>query len=246
MKILAHLRSDWFRYGFETLAVIVGILVAFALDNWNETRKQEVLEIRYLNGLKTDLANDTAYYYRRIADSEGVIKDNSYHIQKMYQDQGSLEEARDLLSLANWNSEQLTTQNSTYIDLTNSGSLNLISNQALKEQVINYYRETASAAAHVIEFNEVSSRTLLDVNKVIRNYNKLLYLFDVFYGDTKIFYEGEWAFINEPTSEKFQTLENALEIYSIKHDEFLGHFRTLKELSTRLIEEIEKELDSRN
>ena len=245
MKIFAHLRSEWFHYGFETLAVIVGILVAFALDNWNESRKEEALEIRYLNGLKADLASDTAYYKRRIADSEGVIRDNSYHIQKMYQDQRSLEEARDLLSMVNWNSEQLTTQNSTYIDLTNSGSLNLIGNQALKEQVINYYRETASAAAHIIEFNEVSSRTLLDVNKVIRNYNKLIYVFDELYGDTKVFYEGEWAFINEPTSEKFQTLENALEIYSIKHKEFLGHFRTLKELSTRLIQEIENELETR-
>ena len=164
----------------------------------------------------------------------------------MYQDQESLYEARNLLSKANWNSEQLTTQNSTYIDLINSGSLSLIGNQALKEQVINYYRETESAFEHIIEFNEVSSRTLLDVNKVIRNYNKLLYLFDVYYGAKKKFYEGEWDFINEPTSEKFQTLENALAIYSVKHSEFLGHFLTLKELSTQLIGEIEEELDSRN
>ena len=26
MRIIKHLRSDWFRYGFETIAVIVGIL----------------------------------------------------------------------------------------------------------------------------------------------------------------------------------------------------------------------------
>ena len=31
MKIFKHLRSEWFRYGFETLAVVVGILAAFAL-----------------------------------------------------------------------------------------------------------------------------------------------------------------------------------------------------------------------
>ncbi len=59
MKVFKHLRSDWFRYGFETIAVVVGILVAFALDNWNEERKQDLLEIEYLQGLKSDLANDT-------------------------------------------------------------------------------------------------------------------------------------------------------------------------------------------
>jgi hypothetical protein len=31
MKIFKHLRSEWFRYGFETLAVVIGILAAFAL-----------------------------------------------------------------------------------------------------------------------------------------------------------------------------------------------------------------------
>jgi len=41
MRIFKHLRSEWFRYGFETIAVIVGILVAFALDNWNEERLEK-------------------------------------------------------------------------------------------------------------------------------------------------------------------------------------------------------------
>lgn len=35
MRVFKHLRTDWFRYGFETLAVVVGILAAFALENWN-------------------------------------------------------------------------------------------------------------------------------------------------------------------------------------------------------------------
>ena len=55
MKILKHLRSDWFRYGFETLAVVVGILIAFALDNWNEHRKEDNLEIQYLNGMLSEV-----------------------------------------------------------------------------------------------------------------------------------------------------------------------------------------------
>ena len=36
MRIFKHLKPEWFRYGFETLAVIVGILAAFAFDNWND------------------------------------------------------------------------------------------------------------------------------------------------------------------------------------------------------------------
>lgn len=45
MKIIKHIRNDWFRYGFETIAVVVASLVAFALDNWNDDRKQDLLEV---------------------------------------------------------------------------------------------------------------------------------------------------------------------------------------------------------
>jgi len=245
MRVFNHLKSDWFRYGFETIAVVVGILVAFALDNWNEGRKQEILEIQYLNGLKADVANDTAYYNRRISDSEGVIEDNSNHILQMYQNQLSLEEVKNLLSSANWNSEHLTTQNSTYIDLTNSGSLSIIRNQVLKELFIDYYRENERAAAHIIEFNEVSSRSLVEVGNVIRNYGKFFHFNEDLYGDENKFFDGEWEFINHPTSHKFQILEYALGTYRLKHREFLDHFRALKSLSAQLIEEIQKELDSR-
>ena len=40
IRIFEHLKTDWFRYGFETLAVIVGILSAFAIDSWDEERKE--------------------------------------------------------------------------------------------------------------------------------------------------------------------------------------------------------------
>jgi len=128
MKIINHIKSDWFRYGFETLAVVVGILVAFALDRWNENRKQEVLEIQFLQGLQSDLANDTAYYSRRTLDSEKCIERNGNTIQQMYQIQKSIEDVKNLLNNACWNNEYLTTQNSTYLELTNSGFLSIISN----------------------------------------------------------------------------------------------------------------------
>jgi hypothetical protein len=59
MKMLNHLRSDWFRYGFETLAVVVGILVAFALENWSEERRLEDITFEYIQNIKDDLVADT-------------------------------------------------------------------------------------------------------------------------------------------------------------------------------------------
>jgi len=58
MRVFKQLRSDWFRYGFETLAVVVGILIAFALDNWKDERKQQELEIKTLVELRNALQSD--------------------------------------------------------------------------------------------------------------------------------------------------------------------------------------------
>jgi hypothetical protein len=62
MRIFKHLRSDWFRYGFETIAVVVGILVAFALDNWNEDRKLHSEELELLVDIQTNLEATTEHF----------------------------------------------------------------------------------------------------------------------------------------------------------------------------------------
>jgi hypothetical protein len=58
-KIIAHLRNNWISYGFETFTIIVGILGAFTLNNWNENRKQHKSDIEFLKNLKIELVNDT-------------------------------------------------------------------------------------------------------------------------------------------------------------------------------------------
>ena len=58
MKIIKHLNSEWFRYVFETLAVIVGILVAFSMDNWNENRNDRIIEIEILTEIRENLIQD--------------------------------------------------------------------------------------------------------------------------------------------------------------------------------------------
>jgi hypothetical protein len=37
-KIIKHFKKNWIRHGFETFAVLIGVLAAFALNDWNEKR----------------------------------------------------------------------------------------------------------------------------------------------------------------------------------------------------------------
>ena len=59
-KILEHLRENWIRHGFETLVVVVGIVVAFGLNNWNENRKERKKEKELLEELVINLEANAA------------------------------------------------------------------------------------------------------------------------------------------------------------------------------------------
>ena len=54
--------KDFIKYGVsEVLLVVIGILIALQINNWNESRKQRLHEIELVNLLITDL-NDREIY----------------------------------------------------------------------------------------------------------------------------------------------------------------------------------------
>ena len=53
-KIIDNLRQNWITYLFEIIVVLLGILGAESLNDWNEVRKEKELEHNYLLRLKKD------------------------------------------------------------------------------------------------------------------------------------------------------------------------------------------------
>ncbi|RPA68538.1 hypothetical protein EF405_08105 [Cyclobacteriaceae bacterium YHN15] len=45
----------------EIFLVVVGILIALSINNWNETRKDQIAEGEFLEGIKNDLTEDRIY-----------------------------------------------------------------------------------------------------------------------------------------------------------------------------------------
>ena len=61
IKFFRHIRRSlinqnnmgkYFKYAIgEILLVVIGILIALQINNWNETRKEQALELDYLIGI---------------------------------------------------------------------------------------------------------------------------------------------------------------------------------------------------
>lgn len=76
IKFFRHIRksllmesktSKYFKYALgEILLVVIGILIALSINNWNETKKERKLETKVLNELLTSLENN---YNSMVSDS---------------------------------------------------------------------------------------------------------------------------------------------------------------------------------
>ncbi len=72
-KIINHINPEWYRYGLETFVVIIGILVAFSLNNWNEQRKNKIEEINLLKVLQSDFTESKERLDQKIKEQQNVI-----------------------------------------------------------------------------------------------------------------------------------------------------------------------------
>ena len=136
-KIFNHLKENWIRHGFETLYVIVGILVAFTLDDWNEDRKARNTEIVILNELVTGLLSDSSNLAFNISMHNQAIRSCEIVLQAL----DELEDYHDSLAYhfaAVYYYTTFASNRGAYESLKSMG-FESISSKALRIKIIDLY-----------------------------------------------------------------------------------------------------------
>ena len=65
-QILAHLRSEWYKYLLELIVITAGVLGAFMLNGWKESLEARNEEVRILMGLKQEFEVNLSEVQRNI------------------------------------------------------------------------------------------------------------------------------------------------------------------------------------
>ncbi len=69
-QIMENRTAKYFKYAIgEIVLVVVGILIALSINNWNEERKQDLNDIKFIKNLRYELELDTLVLTRKLSDS---------------------------------------------------------------------------------------------------------------------------------------------------------------------------------
>ncbi len=158
-------KLNWPQYTFEFLSIFIAVISAFALDNWNDNRRDRYAEVKILAEIKNGLQQDikdiqlnmdghdqgiaACQYFARMINNQAVGVDSFTQLYFTL--------TRDFISIQN---------RSGYESLKSMG-LSLIRNDSLRLQIISFYEHDlnnmekleeryAEAQFHTSYFNQIN------------------------------------------------------------------------------------------
>ncbi len=149
IKFFRHIRKDlmgknktgkYFKYAIgEIILVVIGILIALSINNWNEKRLEKIEEKVILETIKVDFENAIAEFNELNQNRVDLIKANQtiFTIIKTKEIKYNKDELDSIVSVLllgpTYNSQTKSLE-----VLFNSGKINIISDNSIKDKLVNW------------------------------------------------------------------------------------------------------------
>ena len=182
-KILANDNKviKYTRYAIgEIILVVIGILIALQINNWNENRKNKIIENTYIENIKTDLIINLVSLEKFIAKREETVKSVGF-ILEFFNEQRPLDINEFnfyCLTVMDWN--PFEQHDNTYQELLNSGKLSILTNKTIKDSLQNMQTSFKSIQFIESEMEEDYERYLyepffstIDLETSLKGYNQI-------------------------------------------------------------------------
>jgi hypothetical protein len=158
----------------EIVLVVIGILIALQINNWNQQRIEQNKEQTYLVNIKRDLLLQLTLIDSQL-ESEQKYLDNAQPVLDYFYKHKNVildSELSQNLSLVTERRTFIRTD-PTYTDLISSGNIDIIKDMEFKGKLIEYY-ENLERIEKVIENNNIGLNDEIYVSAIL----KLIYFDD--------------------------------------------------------------------
>ncbi|MDO1501188.1 DUF6090 family protein [Winogradskyella maritima] len=238
----------------EIILVVIGILIALSINNWNEERKQKAIEVSYLKRLLIDLEEDKnlwASIYERRKNQVQIIQDVISLKYKPEEERLNFNElAPKLKTAATWS--DINPNQQTYTEMLSSGNLDIIKNDSIKIKLINLHRDY-KAIASWDETVEASHARMFDETLNLYDIRDSA-PFDIMFSEynTMEFTPEQKATAYTLMLQSFEQIMNSKKMFNVLHmmsDNYhrqLSTFRKLEENVSDIADLIKSELKHRS
>lgn len=137
--IFSHIREHWIKYSLETLVVMVGILGAYALNNWNDERKDSKIELEIYAELNASLKSDSVKLVETIRRLELCIGGLEKVINNDPSDVIDSENLDDLLNNIMEGAYSFFPKYGTWQQITNNNQMYLLKAQGMISKLVDLY-----------------------------------------------------------------------------------------------------------
>lgn len=125
----------------EIILVVIGILIALSINNWNQLKQDQKLETNYLKGIKTNLNDDISELDQLFVKDTIKLKAYTFLIRTFNAEpitSNHQEIITNFYNAAGYN--WFEGQNVVFEDMKSSGKLNLIRSDSIKYTLQKYYK----------------------------------------------------------------------------------------------------------
>jgi hypothetical protein len=202
--------GKYFKYAIgEIILVVIGILIALQINNWNQERQDNALGRNYLKRIHRDIVLDTLSFNKKLISNAALRVDMKNVLLDLDNQVDSFEEVTYICTVFGNILDQIFTPNdNTYKGMVSSGNLPLIKNTELLEVIANLYSDY-DEKSELFKYN----KEWMDAISIHLDSHTDLVKFSEFtmdiYPKPSMLNENDWAFLNNPEDEKYKIVIRA-------------------------------------
>lgn len=194
----------------EIILVVIGILIALAVNNWNQENKEHRSGNDLLVRIHRDLVKDTINFKNAIIRNNELREDLKELLVDLYDGIDNTNEVQNMSKIWDQMLDQAFSPNdNTYRSMLSSGTLGLIQNAELKEEILDLYSEYDQTKTLLLSIGEwmIGIASNMDTETDFIKFGSTVT--DI-YTTQEMFNENDFAFLNKKDSREFKLFVRAM------------------------------------
>ncbi len=219
----------------EIILVVIGILIAIQLNNYNELKQNESNGNQILAKLKKEIDQDIIYLDSLSTEYVEWNSQTQFILDSVLNGKIERLEKLEQYNIGRGSMNFLHLTKSSYNEMLNSGNNIEIKNEGLKNEIVIFFQEADIEINKLNLDNERFNQWVYD-NMDVTLWHKLWAKYNLNHED--------WDWLQNPSSKKFRNLEGYALFFQNAIIENLKAIRTLRSNCQNLSELIDSELNN--